>query len=509
MITDLPRAVILVVTIAVALIGAGSARAAALVDLTPGFAVNDDPLSGIDPAGFLSPTFDSSSDNTGGALVGGAPRAPWAAFSHLAGGDDQVFVRAFVGGQWVTRGHGTVGGLSSASPLVTSSLNFSDDSEAEQPAIDFAGAGRTVPWAVWAEHNGRLPSNGAPAHAQIFASRLHPVGDAVNPDRWEFAGQDRAAPGAIALPSLNLHVDRDAAEPSVAGGSVVDPAAPGPWVAWREDGAHAPGTDVAQIYVARPSAPDGSACDPTVRLGDQTGGTALGDTCFGQVGAQRLGGDPSLNVDRTRAASDPDIAFAGASDTVPWVVWREHGPTQTTGDGQLQDNSMIFAAKGIAAATGAPGVDGGLTWRVVGSESQGDLDAGATGGSCASDALSEALCTLNINASGDAFSPRIAPGTMTAGSPTVPWITWAESNGTRTAIFVARLVGTGADAHFELADRGHQLGFGALPDITFSGHTPYVSWVGDDRLAHTGHFTDPTTFVTDHVSASRPSSARR
>ena len=92
---------------------------------------------------------------------------------------------------------------------------------------------------------------------------------------------------------------------------------------------------------------------------------------------------------------------------------------------------------------------------------------------------------------------------VTAGSPTVPWIAWAESNGTRTAIFVARLVGTGADAHFEFADRGHQLGFGSLPDIAFSGHTPYVSWVGEDRLVHTGHFTDPATFVADHVSASQ------
>ncbi len=289
----------------------------------------------------------------------------------------------------------------------------------------------------------------------------------------------------------------------MAGGTLGDPAPPGPWVAWREDGAHAPGTGVAQIFVARPSAPDGSTCDPSVRLGDQTGGTALGGFCFGQVGAQRLGSDTSLNVDRTRAAADPDIAFAGAGDAVPWVVWREHGPTQTTGDGQLQDNSMIFAAKGVAAAAGAQGVDGGLQWRVVGSDSQGDLDAGPTGGSCAADALSEALCTLNINASGDAFSPRIAPGTMTAGSPTVPWIAWAESNGTRTAIFVARLVGTGADAHFEFADRGHQLGFGSLPDIAFSGHTPYVSWVGEDRLVHTGHFTDPATFVADHVSASQ------
>jgi hypothetical protein len=497
------RAAALALSTTIFLAGAASAQAA-LVDLTPGVAVNDDPFSGIESDGGLSQLFDSSTSTAGGSLVAGARREPWTAFSQLSAGDDQIFVRAFFGSRWVTQGHGTLGGLSSDDPLAPSSLNFSDDSDAEQPAIDFAGPGRTVPWAVWSEQNRRGPSNPAPAQAQIFASRFHPPSTEPDSDRWEFAGQNRTTGDEPGLPSLNLHVDRDARDPALAGGSPSDQAAPGPWVAWRETGAHAPGTGVDQIFVARPSAPGPNGCEPSVRLGDQTGGKSFGDTCFGQVGTERLGTDPSLNVDRTRAAGDPDMAFGGPDDSVPWVVWREHGPTQTTGAGQLHDNAMVFAAKGVPPAAGSQGTtDGGLTWVVVGQDAQGALDAGPTGGSCGADALSEELCSINENLLADAGAPRVTTGTMTPGAATVPWIVWAETNGSLTGIFATRLVGTGADAHFELANRGHPLGFGALPDITFAGHTPYVSWIGTDHAVHTGHFTDPASFVADHTSASQ------
>jgi len=484
------------------LAGGGSARAA-LVDLTPGVRVNDDPASGIESDGGLSPLFDSGSSAAGGSVVAGARRVPWTVFSQLSAGDDQIFVRAFRGGRWVTQGHGTLGGLSSESPLAPSSLNFSDDSDAEQPAIDFAGPGRTVPWAVWSEQNGRTGTNPAPVQAQIFASRFHPPGAASDSDRWEFAGQNRGANGDAALPSLNLHVDRDARDPALAGGSTSDPATPGPWVAWRETGAHAPGAGIDQVFVARPSAPGPGGCDPSVRLGDQTGGKALGDTCFGQVGTERLGSDPSLNVDRTRAAGDPDIAFGGSDDSVPWVVWRERGPTQTAGDGRLHDNAMIFAAKGVTPpASSQAATDGGLTWVVVGEDAQGSLDAGPTGGSCGTDALSEELCSINENLLADAGAPRVATGTMSPGAATVPWVVWAETNGDVTTIFAARLVGTGAEARFEFANGGRRLGFGRLPDITFAGQVPYVSWIGTDHAVHTGHFADPARFVVDHTSAS-------
>jgi hypothetical protein len=481
-------------------LGGAAVASAELADLTPGVRINDDPFSGIESDGGLSPLFDSSSSVAGGSLVAGARRAPWTAFSQLSAGDDQIFVRAFVGNRWVTQGHGTLGGLSSDSPLAPSSLNFSDDSDAEQPAIDFAGPGRTVPWVVWSEQNGRAPSNPAPVHAQIFASRFHPPGLATDADRWEFGGQNRATGTDTTAPSLNLHPDRDARDPAVAGGSIGDTAAPGPWVAWRETGAHAPGTGVDQVFVARPSAPGAAGCDPSVRLGDQTGGKVFSDTCFGQVGAERLGTDTSLNVDRTRAGGDPDIVFAGAGDTVPWVVWREHGPTLTGG---LHDNAMVFAAKGVAPAAGSQGTtDGGLRWVVVGQDAQGALEDGPAGGSCATDELAEELCSINDNLLAEAGPPRVAAGAMTPGEPTVPWVVWAEANGDSSAIFATRLVGSGPDARFELADRGHALGAGTLPEIAFAGNTPYVTWVGTDHTVHSGHFADPGRFVADHTSAS-------
>ena len=48
--------------------------------------------------------------------------------------------RSFAGGAWTTRGIGTVGGRSSASPTFTGSLNFDQGQDGEAPAIDFAGS---------------------------------------------------------------------------------------------------------------------------------------------------------------------------------------------------------------------------------------------------------------------------------------------------------------------------------------------------------------------------------
>ena len=71
-------------------------------------------------------------------------------------------------------------------------------------------------------------------------------------------------------------------------------------------------------------------------------------------------------------------------------------------------------------------------------------------------------------------------------------------------MFVSHLVGSGAEAHFELANGGAPISTGTgdatRPDITFSGHTPYVTWrqeVGGTTKAFTGHFANPATFVLD------------
>ena len=66
---------------------------------------------------------------------------PWATFEQKSGSSQQIFVRAFKNGQWVTEG---------------SSLNISPNVEAEAPTIDFAGADRTVPWVSWYEPNAAL-----------------------------------------------------------------------------------------------------------------------------------------------------------------------------------------------------------------------------------------------------------------------------------------------------------------------------------------------------------------
>jgi hypothetical protein len=52
-------------------------------------------------------------------------------------------------------------------------------------------------------------------------------------------------------------------------------------------------------------------------------------------------------VDPTRNGVEPDIAFTGANDSVPWVVWYEKDSTSISG---LQSNEMVFAARGSATA---------------------------------------------------------------------------------------------------------------------------------------------------------------
>ena len=61
---------------------------------------------------------------------------PWAIFRQqtAAGGHDQTFVRSFAEGEWSTRGSGTVGGRSSASPVFGGSLNFDQGQDGEAPA---------------------------------------------------------------------------------------------------------------------------------------------------------------------------------------------------------------------------------------------------------------------------------------------------------------------------------------------------------------------------------------
>jgi hypothetical protein len=457
-------------TAASALLTAPAARAAFLPLPANGAQVNDDPANSIDPS-----LAAGISDVTGGAVTAGKVQVPWATFEQrVAGSAPKIFVRAFKNGAWVTQG----------SPA---SINLDPTEEAEAPSIDFAGAGRTVPWVAWYE-----PSAAAGWPTNIFASRFN-----VAANLWLHAGQGR---GPLHLPSLNIHTLRTAENPSVAGGSAVAGNDPVPWVTWEEnDGGATDDAAFRQIFVAKAlkQAVPGTACPVGTK---PTGGIDVSGFCWQQVGLDRLNptgpvpsdsGDPTLNIDPTRSGVEPDIAFTGPNDTVAWVVWYEEDPTQIDG---LRSNDMVFAAKIVADGT----ADGGFHWVAVGGGTAGQtnvLDGSGTHhfGPCAESQENEDACALNVDTLADALNPRVAAGTLTPGQPTVPWVVWEEETGNGThAIFVARLVG---GDHFELFHPGQNISNRAnnasRPDITFAGNVPYISWqedVGGRLLTFVGHF---------------------
>ena len=496
------------------LLTAGSA--AAFQALPPGGQVNDDAAAGIHSNLSVGAEDPANADVVGGALVATKPAVPWAIFQQTEANPskDQIFSRSFAAGSWTTRGSGTVGGRSSAAPTFPGSLNFDQTQDGEVPAIDFAGAGRTVPWATWYEHT---TGTGFGAD-NIFASRFDNSGDA-NQGKWLFEGQGRGTGGVgtVQVPSLNIHTNRDAVNPSVAGGATNTANPPVPWVTWQEkDGAGA-GSD--QVFVSKgvkataPPTCNADGANPS-KPASATG--AVGAFCWQQVGAERLASgqatppnntvDPTLNVDTKRDGVEPDIAFTGGGFTTPWVVWYEQG-SPTPG---LESNQLVFAARAISD-TGA-GVDGGFHWQVVGNAASGDLGAAANGCTTATGSLTaiqqEDACSLNKNPTQDdqAEDPRVAAGTMAVGGNAAPWVTWDEKVGGIKQIFVSRFIPT-PTPHFEIVNNGAPISVGAnnstRPDITFDGNTPYVSWRedigGGVEKGFYGHFINPSnpTFILD------------
>jgi hypothetical protein len=491
----------------IALLAAGSA--AAYQPLPAGLQVNEDLAAGINKAISVSGEDPTNADVVGGALTAGKPAVPWAIFRQQETNGsppphDQIFSRSFAGGSWLTRGNGTVGGRSSASPLFSGSLNFDQEQNGEAPAIDFAGAGRTVPWATWYEHT---VGTGF-ANNNVFASRFDNTGDA-NQGKWIFGGQSRGTGGgAVPVPSLNIHTDQNAENPSVAGGSAVDPTKPGPWVTWQET-TEQPVKGADQIFVSRPMGPGAANCDGVTPEGVKNGEghvPAIGGFCFQQTGVGRVGPggvDPSLNVDPTRNGIEPDIAFTGAQDGVPWVVWYE----KEKGTLPLNENEMVFAARGIKDEA----AEGGFHWEAVGNQRHAILDTTNGFGVCAESAKNEEECSLNSNPKKDAEDPRVAAGTMNPANPTVPWVTWDEEVQGVKQVFVSRLV-TVPSPHFEIVNGGKPISSGVgdstRPDITFSGNTPYISYrqdVGGGIVkGFYGHFVNPAspTFVQDESNVS-------
>ncbi len=484
------------------LVCAGGALASFVGLPTSGGQVNSD-----------SPAIDPSqsaglSDLTAGSLVAGSVRVPWIAFSQADSnnGSQQIFVRAFKGGAWQTEGF-------------PQSLNEDDTQIAQAPSIDFTGANRTVPWVTWAEPSSAL---GPP---QIFASRFSPQpAPAENGGQWIHEGQGRTAN----IPSLNINTGREAADPSLIGGTTTAGANPAPWITWEEadngntaDPSSTPGASRFQIFVSHAVAASSGSCPASIK---PAGPTSVGNFCFQQVGIDRvknpagtLNADPSLNVDPSRDGIEADIAFTGANDTVPWVVWYENSD-----DGNVTDNllnaDMVFAARGIADTTG----DGGFHWQVVGLGTAGKTSSqdvlntsGVHGaGDCATSQTAEEACSLNADAAAapslsdgnGAENPEVTAGTMVPGKATTPWVAWDESNvdNGQHSIFVARLDAAGD--HFDMLNNGQAIsnsGFDSTrPDIVFSGNTPYVSWHeanGSETLTFVGHFEGAAANPVFHI----------
>src|SRR5437763_12291738 len=286
---------------AVVALGAGGS-AFAFQALPPGTQVNDDLAAGIDKTISLSGDDAGNADVVGGALVAGKRAVPWAVLRQQETNGsppphDQVFARSFAGGAWTTRGSGTVGGRSTAAPTFSGSLNFDQNQDGEAPAIDLAGTDRTVPWATWYENT---TGTGFGAN-NVFASRFDSTSG-----KWIFAGQSRGNGGSGPnVPSLNIHTEQSAENPSVSGGSAVDPTKPGPWVTWQET-TNAPVDGKNQIFVSKPIGPGAANCDGVTPAGvmDATGHVpAIGGVCLQQVGVQRVrpgGAAASLDGDVKR-----------------------------------------------------------------------------------------------------------------------------------------------------------------------------------------------------------------
>jgi hypothetical protein len=456
-----------------AFVAAGTAATAGAVIGLPadGSQVNNDPAAGIDPnqnAGL--------SDLVGGSLAAGGPRVPWATFEQASSGSSQqIFVRAFKNGQWVTQGP---------------SLNIDRNVEAEGPSIDFAGAGRTVPWDAWYE-----PSAPLGGEKQIFASRF-----VAAANTWQPEGQDRGA----GIPSLNINTDKEAENPSVAGGAAVAGADPVPWVAWEEeDGNVKASGNHDQIFVSK-GVKQAAAQQPCTGF-KPSANKSVGLFCWQQVGLDRLAkdggssatGDPTLNIDPSRNGVEPDIAFTGPGDTVAWTLWYEKDPSAIG----LRNNEQVFAARIVKNDA----ADGGFSWRAVGNGTRGQnntLDTSGNGfGACAASTTAEDACSLNKIATHDAEDPRVATGTLTPGGVTVPWVAFAEDVGGHHAIFLSRLVD---GDHFELFNGGNPVSSptqdASQPDVTFFGNTPYVSWAADvhgHRRGFVSHFDAAGNLVSD------------
>ena len=179
-----------------------------------------------------------------------------------------------------------------------------------------------------------------------------------------------------------------------------------------------------------------------------------------------------LNVDLTKNAAAPAIAITG---TTPYVAWEEQGTSakqifvrQWSGTswaqlgGSLNTNSTLDATHAsIALASNTPYV----AWEQLTASGSHTLQVKHWTGS----AWVQDGPILNVNPTADAREPMIAS------SGDVPYVTWRETLGGASNVYVAHWTGTAwtLDGGSLSNDPTKSI---ASPAITFSGPTPYVAW---------------------------------
>lgn len=230
-------------------------------------------------------------------------------------------------------------------------LNRGSANVATDPSLIFAGSNLSTPWVAWGET--------VDSTTQINVSSF-------NGTSWSLT------------PLLNRDPAQSGSSPVLAAGALITGSTPLPWVAWVEENTEG----IAQLVVS-------SA---------QQDNRSPGGFSWQAVGT-------SLNLAPTRAATKPDLTFAGPGNTDPWVVWSEHGG----------DRPESIFAKRLA----------GSNWEGIGRQ-EGCTD--------------EATCVLNIDATKDATGIRIAAGTLPNETTPSPWLVFSEtgSDGNQ-AIHVMRL----------------------------------------------------------------------
>ena len=377
----------------------GTASAAVVGLPADGTQVNDDPAVGIDPHQDAG-----ASDVVGGSLVPGAPNVPWAAFEQKTGASQQIFVRAFKGGALghpgpVAQHRGRPGGRGAVDRLRR---------HRPQGPVDRVVRAELEPRRRQDEHL-RQPLQRGREHLgpRGPGPRARPQCPLAEHPHRPHRGEPRARRRRGRRGQRPRAVGRLAGEGR------------------RRDRRRRQEPD---LRLARIKQTDCSANAPG-------GGTSVSTFCWQQTGVKRLNpgapassatGDPTLNIDPTRDGIEPDFAFTGKTDTVPWVVWYEQN---ASGIG-LRGNEQVFAAKAVAGDG-----DGGFHYVAVGRGTAGQTNALDTSGAvhgfgpCAESQAQEDRCSLNAAPGHDAEDPRVAAGTLTPGGTTVPWVTWTEDNG--------------------------------------------------------------------------------